>query len=226
MKSHQENQHEKEKNWDRDMIYCCTKCKFETRREKKLTNHIKERHEQFSCKECDVNFDSRYNLRRHNEKEHTTVECDICNFKFDSSRELEKHVKSRHNKMFMCEKCQLEVTSKKALQAHIEMEHCDNMKFKCKKCHYETILEQNLIEHKQNKHNNDRDQPPLRNAPCIYWNHGNCAYGVKCKFSHVEIPECYHQDRCRDSKCPWYHYDKSLNTFLGRGQKRNPTRKY
>ena len=227
-KQHRENENNETENLAKDISYCCTECKFETKEEKHLTSHISHTHGTltFSCKECKFITNTKQKLGKHEKNEHTLMECDICYFSTISKSELDHHIENIHNKMFNCDQCKFEATSKKGLQNHKKMVHEDKLNFKCKNCHYETILEHNLIEHFNNKHKNEVDQPPPRDIPCIYWNRGNCSYGMKCKFPHEEIPACYDQDRCKDNKCPWYHHDKSLNTFLGRVTKRALNRKF
>ena len=235
LKGHQENMHSKEiksvpqknrKEQDEGLVYCCTKCKFETKTEKSLTEHIKIKHESFDCEECNRKLESRSKLKEHKKKEHTVKDCDICNFETYSKRDLEHHVLNKHNKMFKCDKCNFEATSSKVLKEHVRTKHqTDNdNNFSCVQCGYKTILEHNLDEHIEFKHVQekvDRSSSGVRksmpdNIPCIYWNHGNCKYGMECKFSHVEIDACVNQDECRKHQCPMYHYNKSLNNFLGR----------
>ena len=125
--------------------------------------------------------------------------------------------------------CNFEATSNKILTEHIRKKHTvnDQTVFSCRKCRYETIMENNLIEHMKNKHS--QDEIPKResqeNIPCIYWNHGYCSKADRCRFAHVEIPACHLQENCRKYQCPLYHNNKTLNTFLGRGQVRRPLRK-
>ena len=89
-------------------------------------------------------------------------------------------------------------------------------------------MEYNLKEHTKNKHQQRNDQPRdrinsqnnnknFKKLPCIYWNHGKCAKEF-CQFAHIEIPACDFQDMCRNPGCTFYHFNKSLNTFLGRRQ--------
>ena len=103
--------------------------------------------------------------------------------------------------------------------------------FSCDQCKYESIIENNLIEHLKNKHekskllNDEKNRKPskyedYRNGKlCIFWNHGFCRKEDLCEFVHEEIPACFHQEHCRKEKCPFYHYNKSQNAFLGRNLK-------
>ena len=220
-----EHSEQKDKDDDTNVVYCCSQCKFETKEERQLTVHIKKKHESFKCEECKIIMDSKNKLNMHIEKDHARIECDICNFNTRSKKDMDVHVDNIHNKMFSCEVCDYESPSKRGLQTHMK-EHSAEVDFKCKVCNYTTILEQNYIDHAENKHKNGKKKPSKIGTPCIYWNKGSCANGDRCRFSHVEIPECYYQDRCRKSRCPWYHYDKSLNNFLGRSSKRGMNRQH
>ena len=137
-----------------------------------------------------------------------------------------------HNKMIKCNKCEVEVTSRKYLNEHYQAKHTtrNQTMFSCDKCKYESIIENNLIEHKKNKHDISKlnhsslrrnpFQGPMGEKLCVFWNHGFCRHGDLCKFVHKEIPACFYQENCRKQKCPFFHFNKSLNTFLGRSLKK------
>ena len=144
---------------------------------------------------------------------------------------LNDHVQELHNKMFSCNECSFEAISSSALKDHVKNLHNTEVEtvFSCNKCEYKSILENNLKDHVQSKHIQQQRTNPARNfrrerecelAPCIYWNHGYCSKEDSCKFSHVEIPACDDQDNCRRIRCTLYHFDKSLNGFLGRSHVR------
>ena len=216
---------------EEDIVFCCTKCKFETNREKKLTDHIKRKHESYICDECDLNMDSSNKLIEHKRREHLQIDCEICNFKTKSKQEMDSHVENMHNKMFACDNCNFEATSKKILQDHIRCNHKTEEDFSCSKCSYKTILEHNLSEHIKNKHTGEkesqgtgRENVKSEETPCIYWNRGHCS-SSNCRFPHKEIPACHYQNNCTNTQCPFYHFNKSLNTFLGRGHARPQTRR-
>ena len=215
------------------IVYCCTKCKFETKAEKTLTDHIKKKHESnYGCEDCGSNFKSRSRLNENVQSVHKVNECDICNFVSKSRKEVDEHVQSLHNKMFACRECTFEATSKNVLKEHFQSKHSKETVYKCDKCGYESIMENNLNEHVKNKHSQEKSsrsgkgenrKEKVENIPCIYWNHGNCTRGDQCHYAHEEIPACHYQDRCRKYECPLYHFNKTLNTFLGRSPaSRNP----
>ena len=54
---------ESEKETDEDIVFCCMKCRFETKYEKYLTEHIKKKHGSFKCEECNIHMETENNLR-------------------------------------------------------------------------------------------------------------------------------------------------------------------
>ena len=44
------------------------------------------------------------------EKEQVTIDCEICNYKSKTEAEMSQHVIALHNKMFKCDKCEVETT--------------------------------------------------------------------------------------------------------------------
>ena len=85
------------------------KCKFETKYEKYLTEHIKNKHGSFMCEECTKTFETQSNMKMYLIKEHRKG-CQICNFEGKNNEELEQHVNALHNKMFACKECTFKAT--------------------------------------------------------------------------------------------------------------------
>ena len=114
----------------------------------------------------------------------------------------------------------------KILKEHVKEKHESQTVFRCEICEYESILENNVLEHKKNKHQKKTSEnASLRKKNdekklCIFWNHGSCRNGYECRFVHEEIPACQYQDNCQKFQCSLYHFDKSLNSFLGRSQEK------
>ena len=217
-----------------DIVYCCVKCKFESKSNDTLNEHLKEKHGRYHCKNCNEIFDSNHLLRKHVETKHKTNICQICNFTSNNVEEMNQHVIALHNKMIKCDGCKFEATSRKALKEHVNEEHTKKHKFSCDRCKYESIIENNLIEHQKNKHENktrsvntEKVGKPSKfdknGKLCVFWNHGFCRHGNLCKFVHKEIPACFYQEHCRKEKCPFFHYNRSQNTFLGRNLKKVTT---
>ena len=137
--------------------------------------------------------------------------------------------------MFKCKTCSFEATSGEIMADHVQEKHIrkHQMNFSCDECEYNSIIENNVIEHKKNKHQAFRTQNvPFRTGSeekkrlCIFWNHGYCRNNDQCRFVHEEIKACHFQNKCRKFQCPFYHNDKSLNTFLGRSPVRNWSRNH
>ena len=119
----------------------------------------------------------------------------------------------------------------RVLNVHVRDNHnAEEVKrvFACDVCDYDTIIENNLNEHKRYKHlqNKETSKQDIdyvngnEREVRIFWNHDFCRYEDRCTFLHEEIPACYVQDRCLKNQCPFYHFNKSKNNFLGRSQVR------
>ena len=171
-----------------------------------LSEHIQKKHESYACEECNPRFETSSNLKEHVGNVHKIdrkLECNICNFETYCNDELENHVQQTEN---------------------MSETHSTRNKdsFSCDKCSFETILESNFDDYAKNKHekvqrDDERNPEPVL---CIYWNHGFCPFDLK------EIPACAYQDNCRKFQCPLYHFNKSLNIFLGRTLVRGTSRKH
>ena len=148
----------------------------------------------------------------------------MCNFETYNARELDNHVQSMHNKLISCVECDFEAASRSILKDHMNRMHTEPSPFACDMCEFKTVVENNFTLHLQNKHGKNQSGKSV-NDPCIYWNYGHCRHGDRCRFAHEEIPACSFQDKCRKNQCPLYHYNKSLNNFLGRSQVRGVQRK-
>ena len=139
------------------------------------------------------------------------------------------HIKTKHER-YPCLECQRVFPSNISLREHIRKDHEQNVLFECENCQYDTIMENYLVEHKKSMHGTDggRKLPKFNNYKseklCIFWNLGFCRNEDLCKFVHEEIPACIYQEKCWKEKCPFFHYNTSLNVFLGKNLKKG-TRK-
>ena len=219
-----------------EIIYKCGKCRFETKSDAALTDHLKKKHWQFKCPDCSKVYDTHFDMREHKESVHAKIQCEICHFRAKSKEEMNQHVNALHNKMYKCSRCEFRGTSKRYLDEHFDEKHGkveQQHMFACDECKYESVLESNLLEHQRNKHgwihsklknkNNPQKSYDKNEKLCVFWNHGFCRNEFNCKFVHDEIPACYYQESCRKSKCPFYHYNKEQNTFLGRSLEKAAT---
>ena len=134
---------------DESIVYCCTKCRFESDVESKLDEHMNNKHDKVVCEECDVRMESKTQLKEHTSKKHPTIACQIFNFNAKSKVELNQHVSALHNKMFQCKECRFKGTSTKILDEH---ERKGGQIFTCEECDYFTIIKNNLIEHIKIRH--------------------------------------------------------------------------
>ena len=202
-------------------VFHCTKCKFESKTQNDLEKHISTEHGKHQCQDCENSFNSKSELNEHTSSMHRKdklFECDKCqfdtiienNFKFHTSTEHWEH---------QCQICVTRFSSKNELNEHIINIHRKEKPLECDKCQFDTIIENNFKLH-MDQHNHWEVNNSKKNVKCIYWNHGYCRNGKSCIFVHEEIPACPDQESCRNFKCSLFHFDKSMNTFLGRTPRR------
>ena len=112
LKEHDQKTHvEQQDDLIEEILYCCQKCKFQKKSDNALSEHMKKKHEG----------------KENKEKDTVTIDCEICNYKSETEVEMSQHVIALHNKMFKCDKCDVEATSRKSLKEHFDIEHTRNM---------------------------------------------------------------------------------------------------
>ena len=173
------------------------------------------------CQNCDHIAKSITDLQMHIETTHNGKRFDYkkCDSKLESETELLKHVETKHSEKENhgksgSEKCETsEDVSRNTddLIRHVSKEHSRDELFECDKCQFDSIIKVNFESHMKTQHEQNNS------AYCIFWNQGYCQYGIECRFAHQEIPACKFQEKCEHYRCPYFHYDKSWNNFLGKG---------
>ena len=77
-----------------------TPCRFETKSNDVLSDHIKNKHERYPCKECQRVFPSNTLLKEHIRKDHeqdALFECENCKYDTIIENNLIEHIKSMHD---------------------------------------------------------------------------------------------------------------------------------
>ena len=116
-------------------------------------------------------------------------------------------------KNFKCKKCNFSCESEQNMKEHETTEHPREQLFECDECQYDSIIKSKFDAHIKTQHTE-------KSKLCIFWNKGFCHYGMDCHYIHEEIPECKYQDRCENTRCSYFHHNKSWNIFLGRSLRR------
>ena len=131
---------------------------------------------------------------------------------------MEVHVRLKHidNASIKCTMCVFKTISETEMELHMVNEHEREKLYECDKCTYDSIIKGLFDAHVKSHH---AEKSNINYSRCIYWNQGYCRYGFECKFIHEEIPECKFQERCQNFQCPYFHYNKNWNSFLGRSQR-------
>ena len=174
------------------------------------------------CKECDHIAKSNTELNVHMETMHQDkrFECKKCYHKFVSEPELSKHLETKHIEkethgkqvLIKCKHCEYSSKNNEDLKKH-ENEHRSDELFECDQCQFDSIIKPNFEWHMKTQHG---IKSRNTTTPCRFWNQGHCQYNRECRYSHEEIPLCRFQENCGNYRCPYFHYDKSWNSFLGK----------
>ena len=188
----------KEQNFEKNNDHKCQECDHIAKSIGELSVHMESTHEGkcFQCDQCESKFDSEDKLLKHSETKHS---------------EQEKHEKGDSEK---CRNCEYRSKNSNDLTNHENSVHRSDELFDCEKCKFDTTIKANFERHMKTHHSEKAN----RNAtPCIFWNQGVCHYGLECRFVHEEIPACKFQEKCENYRCAYFHYNKSWNSFLGKG---------
>ena len=203
--SHPDQQSENE-----NMIYVCSKCYFQSRRENILKEHIKIDHPPSTTRRIYV--------------------CDICEFKCGSQTDFKKHCNESHkDTKYPCDYCGTKLNSLASLDSHIQMFHKKKPE-QCLRCDSTFSSSDNLKRHMEYKHRVFPDYEEDMSVPnrsytysyeekaangfCRNWNNSTCPYEDACKFLHKESPHCRHQSRCRNiSSCRFFHEEQQPQGF-------------
>ena len=168
------------------------------------------------CEKCGYTAQSPTEIAEHMKIKHTEkyFSCGRCEFKTETEKSLAEHIKWIHETptLVKCSRCPFESESSDDLKEHEKREHVQETLYECDKCQFDSMIRVNFEAH-MNKHKLKTEN---LNKSCIKWNQGYCPYGTQCNFSHEEIPACRYQESCKNDRCPFYHFNTSWNTFLGR----------
>lgn len=89
--------------------------------------------ESYRCDQCGQSFVRKFNLKRHLEEKKCHV-CRHCQKVLKTKNGLEKHIQSAHHNAyerdFVCELCFKKFTSNDSRQAHLNVDHIENLSYK------------------------------------------------------------------------------------------------
>lgn len=123
-----------------------------------LKIHIRSVHEgtEVACEICDKLFTCKSSLIAHRKEQHASkksFKCKSCDLIFWKEHQRAKHEKEAHtNTEIVCEFCDSEFMSKKALSKHIKYVHESRDKLKCPICSSEISRAHSLTEHIKSIH--------------------------------------------------------------------------
>ena len=105
-----------------------------------------------SCKECGKEFEDTGTLYLHQQAVHAprVFICEFCPYEATTKRAFEMHVQRQHAR-FHCSRCTYRATSKLNLVTHVKLNH-DHQKYSCDQCEYQTTKQINLANHVKAKH--------------------------------------------------------------------------
>ena len=197
-----------------------------------MKQYIKQMKEQYSnnavvdvgkydkCQKCEYTAKTPTEIAQHMSTKHTDkyFSCERCKFVTETEKNLAEHIKNEHEaaRFIKCKSCDFESESADNLREH-ERSHVKETLYECEVCQFDSIIRANIEAHMKTYHS---PKSGAFHKRCINWNQGYCSLGMECNFSHEEIPACRYQERCKNSRCPFYHFNTSWNTFLGKVQVR------
>ena len=140
--------------------------------------------------------------------------CSLCNENFNTVGLLRKHMRGTHNTVLKqrdgvpCTKSNFEATSPAKNKEHNEGQHpkqnIECIFWKKGQCSRGTSC-RFLHKISQRTHS--------KNIRCKYQN--ECKFLPRCKFVHEDVKPCFYQEKCRNSKCAFYHFSSKQDNFLG-----------
>ncbi|XP_066151341.1 zinc finger protein 239-like [Euwallacea fornicatus] len=142
-----------------DLQYCCEQCGKSFVNPGCLNRHIKGVHAQQKSEElfpCDIDgcskiFKNKGTLNYHKHKHmNISLKCELCPKTFTHPYRLAVHLRKHHSgkdkTMFQCNICQLQLTTKSSLNAHIRT-HTGERPFVCGQCDRGFTTSQQLKSH-------------------------------------------------------------------------------
>ena len=102
--------------------FCCSQCTKVYKRAKNLRQHVMSTHEQklFLCNHCNKSFGRKDTLSLHMQihLHESMFECDSCKKTFYHTKTYKNHLLSHQQKIYKCQRCPKEYTSKLSLEKH------------------------------------------------------------------------------------------------------------
>ncbi|XP_076064153.1 uncharacterized protein LOC143038601 isoform X5 [Oratosquilla oratoria] len=144
----------------------CPKCLVKFGNGTYLTDHLYYVHGQkkgLMCAYCSKFFTTPTSLKLHTEMEHRDMldvpcdkVCEVCGDKYPSLHSLKKHMFT-HSRDHMCTYCKKKLSSKAALELHVNMIHTKEFSFFCPHCNREFFAKHLLQMHIKRVHSDRSD---------------------------------------------------------------------
>jgi hypothetical protein len=87
----------------------------------------------YSCKMCNKKFTSRLTLEKH-QKSHSVYWCKDCNYEFCSRLNLQLSAENSGTPVYVCELCNINLTSAGKLRGHVTRFHWRQKPYSCDQC--------------------------------------------------------------------------------------------
>ena len=97
-----------------ELVFACQDCFFNSKTEKELHEHTKEKHT-LACKSCLYVCKNKKDLNEHTMLKHN-FECNKCNFSSKNQKDLKEHVVEKHT--FNCKECSYVNSSTSKVDQH------------------------------------------------------------------------------------------------------------
>ncbi|CAG9769970.1 unnamed protein product [Ceutorhynchus assimilis] len=195
-----------------DKIFGCKLCKFITKNDDYLKNHVKLKHSEtderpFPCDTCSYKGRTKRELVRHYDRMHNkekmrVYRCELCDFNSIYKKNMEFHVLHMHKnsegfQKFICGHCNKQFAYKNGLKTHIIRIH---LKFseedwqRCRECKYKTKDVGTLKRHIKRNHG----------APRLLCKQCNFATNrLKSMVAHEKTHKADCEDILKCPKCPY-----------------------
>ena len=110
---------DKVKTIEKDLLFPCDQCDFESLIKKELVSHKVSLHKRLLCEKCDFKTNFIGYLRTHKERHHGSK-------------------KGQWSQLLKCPSCEFETKSAQYLNIHVQSKHNNQTRYRCSLCEYNT----------------------------------------------------------------------------------------
>lgn len=160
-----------------------------------LIAHRKEQHaskKSFKCKSCDLIFWKEHQRAKHEKEAHTNTEivCEFCDSEFMSKKALSKHIKYVHESRdkLKCPICSSEISRAHSLTEHIKSIH-DGCTFECDRCCIFFSRKFNIRSHME-MYDSDYEPKPCKECGRLCFTEHSLKFHIKSY--HGKNAQCTH----------------------------------